>query len=499
MARSSGAGTQTLFCVPHAGGTAGVFRGVHAHLKDTVAPHPLELPGRGARAAEQPCADFRAAVHDIAARIREAAPPDGWALFGHSMGGLLAYEVVRNRRALGLTAPSRLVISGCAGPGRHAAAAAGDDGPGAGADLVERLVELGGLPREIADDPDAGAYFTGLVRADGRLLAGYRHEAGAGPLDCPLVLLLGSEDPLTDGRTPADWEEAAGRPVRVRHLEGAGHSLVTERPAETARLLTEELSRGRTAMATDANRDRYLDLMKKVLTNVVYEDAPLPSEWSPDAAYDPISRSTGLDWPSKAHTMVGMRRLDNVQFCVEQVLREAVPGDFIETGVWRGGTSIFLRAALQAWGVTDRTVWAADSFRGMPDVTDGAHPGDAALGTHRFNDVMGVPLDTVRRNFRTYGLLDDQVRFLEGWFKDTLPSAPVRELALIRLDGDLYESTEVALESLYPKLSVGGFVIVDDYIIDVCREAVHDFRGRHGITDAIHDIDGVGAYWRRTR
>lgn len=491
--------TATLFCVPHAGGTAGVFQDLTRHLAGAFQVRPLELPGRGARARERPCTDFAEAIRDLARQIREAAPPGGWALLGHSMGGLLAYEVARDHRALGLTRPERLLLSACPGPRWHAAAAEPEAGWGSDRDIAERLVALGGLPREVAVDADAAAYFTGLVRQDARLLTGYRYDPAGEPLGFPLALFLGSADPLTDAGTAAEWQEAAGRPPRVRRIADAGHSLVTERPEEMARMLSEELSGGQVDMGPDANRERYLDLMKKVLTNVVYEDAPLPSEWSPDAVFDPVSRSTGLDWPSQAHTMVGARRLDNVQSCVEQVLRDGVPGDFIETGVWRGGTSIFMRAVLQAWGVTDRTVWAADSFRGMPEVADGAHPGDVALGTHRFNDVMGVSLDTVRRNFRTYGLLDDQVRFLPGWFKDTLPSAPVRDLALIRLDGDLYESTMVALDHLYAKLSPGGFVIVDDYIIDVCRQAVHDFRDRHGITEPLHDIDGVGAYWRRTR
>jgi hypothetical protein len=94
-------------------------------------------------------------------------------------------------------------------------------------------------------------------------------------------------------------------------------------------------------------------------------------------------------------------------------------------------------------------------------------------------------------------LLDDQVRFLKGWFKDTLSHAPIERLAILRLDGDMYESTIQALDALYDKLSSGGFVIVDDYFLKPCAEAVHDFRTRKAIHDPIQDIDGLGAYWRR--
>ena len=93
-------------------------------------------------------------------------------------------------------------------------------------------------------------------------------------------------------------------------------------------------------------------------------------------------------------------------------------------------------------------------------------------------------------NFRRYGLLDEQVRFLQGWFRDTLPVAPIERLAVLRLDGDLYESTIQALESLYDKLSAGGYVIVDDYgNVAACRQAVHDFRAQRGINDPIQPID----------
>jgi O-methyltransferase len=112
--------------------------------------------------------------------------------------------------------------------------------------------------------------------------------------------------------------------------------------------------------------------------------------------------------------------------------------------------------------------------------------------------VLAVSEDTVRANFRRYGLLDDRVRFLRGWFKDTLPGAPIDQIGLLRLDGDLYESTIQALDALYPRLSVGGFCIIDDYhAIDACRQAVTDYREKHSISDNIVEIDGTGVFWRK--
>ncbi|WP_327088492.1 alpha/beta fold hydrolase [Nonomuraea sp. NBC_01738] len=463
----------TLFCIPHAGGSASAFAAWPGLAAGRVTIRPVELAGKGARSADPPYTDLAQAAEDVAAMIEKEA--DGpWAVLGHSMGGLIAYEAVRLLVARGHRPPARLYVSGCPAPNRE------PDGRWAG-EAVGFLKALDGLPPEISRDREAVEYFAELVTRDGHLLDGYRFTRGTTPLPAPVTVLTCADDPVTAESHPSDWEAVAGRPVRCREITGSGHLYPVHNAAECVEAVLADL--------VEAPGPRYLDLMKRTLTNLIYEDPPVPSTWSPELTYDRLSRTTGLDWPSKAHTMVGLRRLDNVQECVEQVLLDGVPGDLVETGVWRGGTTIFMRSVLAAWEVRDRVVWVADSFQGMPE--------DAALGTHRFNDFIGVPLETVRRNFAAYDLLDDQVRFLPGWFKDTLPAAPIERLAVLRLDGDLYESTMDALVNLYPKLSHGGFVIVDDYFLQVCRDAVYDFRERHGITDEIRDIDGYGAYWRR--
>jgi hypothetical protein len=214
--------------------------------------------------------------------------------------------------------------------------------------------------------------------------------------------------------------------------------------------------------------------------------------------FDAVKRAEGRDWPPLADTMIGLKRLDNLQFCTESIIKNNIPGDLIETGVWRGGGSIFMRAVLKAYGITDRTIWVADSFEGLPAPNADKYPQDAGDPHHTIK-FLAVSLEQVKANFAKYGLLDGQVKFLKGWFKDTLPQAPVGQLALIRLDGDMYESTMDGLKNLYPKLAVGGYLIVDDYVLKGCREAVHDFRSAQGIHDEIIDIDGTGAYWRRTR
>jgi hypothetical protein len=196
--------------------------------------------------------------------------------------------------------------------------------------------------------------------------------------------------------------------------------------------------------------------------------------------------------------MIGLARLNNLQFCVEDVLTRGVPGDLIETGVWRGGACIFMRGILKAYRVKDRRVWLADSFAGLPRPNAEKYPADAGDTQYSLSPVA-VPLEEVKANFERYGLADEQVHFLKGWFKDTLPTAPIKQLAVLRLDGDMYESTMDGLSNLYPKLSVGGYVIVDDYnVIAGCKKAIHDYRDSNRIEDPIRDIDGSGVFWQRT-
>ena len=241
-------------------------------------------------------------------------------------------------------------------------------------------------------------------------------------------------------------------------------------------------------------RGRYLDLMEKCLNNTIYDDPSLHS-----GIFDRQAREQGLDCPRTAHTMIGTRRLRNLRTLSETVLDERIPGDLIETGVWRGGACILMRAVLMAWKCTDRKVWVADSFAGVPPPDLATYPADDGdVGRLYQLKELAIAQEEVQANFRRYDLLDDQVQFLKGWFRDTLPTAPFERLALMRLDGDLYESTDVALRSLYPKLSPGGFVIVDDYgAIAPCRQAVTDFRAEKGITEPIQDIDGSGVFWRK--
>lgn len=239
--------------------------------------------------------------------------------------------------------------------------------------------------------------------------------------------------------------------------------------------------------ANPSAADLYIDIVAKSVLDIVYDERERELSGKP----------RGGNWPVRAHTMIGTTRMQNVIACVRNVLERGVPGDLIETGVWRGGATIVMRAVLQAYGVTDRSVWVADSFAGIPPPDPARFPDDEGMNFDAFTDLI-VPLEEVQRNFASYGLLDDQVKFVKGWFRDTLPSLDVRKLAVMRLDGDLYESTMIALESLYPKLSVGGYCIIDDYgVVPACAKAVEDYRARHNIAEKLEAVDWTAVFWEK--
>ena len=201
-------------------------------------------------------------------------------------------------------------------------------------------------------------------------------------------------------------------------------------------------------------------------------------------------------------TMMGMGALNNLHSCLDEVYANEITGDFVETGVWRGGGVIFMRAFLAAHGDKTRKVWACDSFRGLPKPSGRYSPDiDDKLWQSEY---LAVSVEQVKVNFAKYDLLDDQTIFLEGFFAETMPTAPISEIALLRLDGDMYESTIVVLEALYEKVSPGGFVIIDDYgMIPACNRAVDDFRRSVGVTDPLQIIGYVsgnplGAFWRKS-
>lgn len=245
-----------------------------------------------------------------------------------------------------------------------------------------------------------------------------------------------------------------------------------------------------------ALRAAYLDLLKLALCDLTGTSTVSVGKW-PDGSLTSRElrgehrrlRSAGMDWPLQGLTMVGLKRLDDLQACVESVVRDGVAGDLIEAGTWRGGSSILMRATLDTLGATDRTVWLADSFQGFPAAD---RQGDLSR-----TGFLAVSEDEVRDSFARLGLAAG-VRFVPGFFEQTLPGLSGERWAVLRLDGDTYEATWLALETLYGGLTVGGFLIVDDYrAMPECGRAVEAFRAHHGIEEPLEEVDWTCLRWRR--
>ncbi|MHB2016589.1 MAG: TylF/MycF/NovP-related O-methyltransferase, partial [Candidatus Xenobia bacterium] len=240
----------------------------------------------------------------------------------------------------------------------------------------------------------------------------------------------------------------------------------------------------------------YLDLLEKCLVNQLYQDPAI--DWQGRSgqavAFNPLMRLLGRDWPLQAPTMIGLMRLRNIRKLVDTVLDEEVPGHLLEAGAWRGGSSIYMRGILAARGVTNRRVFVADSFEGQPLPMA---PADAGDQTHSFPELC-VSEEQVRANFARYDLLDEQVVFVPGWFRESLPAAPVARIALLKLDAAMYGGTMDALQALYDRVSPGGYVAIDGYgSSPAVRAAVDEFRAQRGIDAGLSNVDGWGFYWRK--
>ncbi len=238
----------------------------------------------------------------------------------------------------------------------------------------------------------------------------------------------------------------------------------------------------------------YLELLKRCLLNTIYEDPNMNPHLPLN--YDAALRENGGDWPLLAHSLIGKKRLSQVEECVHQVLKDEVPGDLVNVGTWRGGTGILMRGCLKAYGDDTRNVWVFDTFEGVPAPNGSKYPIDAPWVFNVYKE-LAVSLEQVRLNFSKYDLLDDNTRFVKGLYAQTLPSTPINKISVLCVFGFLYELTMDVLVNLYSNVSPGGYVIINDFSLPTTQAAVNNFRNAYQITDPIHQIDSVGIYWQK--
>lgn len=277
------------------------------------------------------------------------------------------------------------------------------------------------------------------------------------------------------------------------------------------------------------NKD-YISLLKKILTNSIYE--PNTQTLTEQdilrctEIYNKIQNETphvlavypyitprelanifiSTRRSRNIHTYVPMVGLDNVEECLLNIYRDGVPGHVMDAGTLRGGMAILMRGVIKALNDESRHVYVADSFEGLPPPGDKDSIMDHEVW-YKFKDEAPeyyldckYSLDDVQRNFGAYNLLDERVIFLKGWFHETLPQLNDEIFSLIRLDADWHDSCRAVLDNIYPRLAVGGYVIVDDYNLQGCRSAIDEYRREHAIKDELQVADQRSGiiYWRKT-
>ena len=204
----------------------------------------------------------------------------------------------------------------------------------------------------------------------------------------------------------------------------------------------------------------------------------------------------------KELTLLPPKTLDNIKFCITEVINNNIEGDFIETGVWRGGAVIYAYHVLKEFN-SKRKIYVADSFSGLPKPNIRDYPQDMG-DPHWKIEKLKISLEEVKSNFKLFGDIDENIIFLKGWFKNTLYTNDIKKLSVLRLDGDMYESTWQALDALYPKLSVSGYCIIDDFGHVRAKKATLDYRQKYEIEDEIVLIDKTSGaypsiYWKKTK
>ncbi len=203
--------------------------------------------------------------------------------------------------------------------------------------------------------------------------------------------------------------------------------------------------------------------------------------------------------------------LKNTQMLSKTILKEGTPGDFVECGVFAGSHPAVMATVIEDMDRDGgRMVHLFDSFEGIP--SPGPNDNETitgCIGTEQrglvSTGVSVCSLEKVRRNMRIFGVPDRRLVYHKGWFQNTVQRAVVRgqlsgkKIAMLRLDGDLYESTMVCLEHLHPLVPRGGFVVIDDYALTGCRLAVTEYHAKHALKPQIISIRGGGGpvYYRK--
>ena len=247
----------------------------------------------------------------------------------------------------------------------------------------------------------------------------------------------------------------------------------------------------------------FSDLLARGLTGILiktpgFAPGPGPKENLKRIPFNYTRRYNGKDWPEFASTMAGMKRQMNIRDLIVDVEKHDIPGDIVEAGVWRGGSSIMIRGILDYIN-SPRTNWLFDSFSGLPKPT--TNHDDARWARM---DYVAVSLQEVKEYFHMANVRMDKVKFVKGFHCDTFPGVrngtiPLGNISILRMDSDMWEASMDILFHVWDRISVGGWVINDDGYLPA-DQAIKDFSNIHEFSfDKIQVGDGVAYYFQKTK
>lgn len=226
-----------LYCFPYSGASASFYLGWTAQLDKRIKIVPVEYPGRGSRFGEKCCNDMDEMVEAVSPAILKNGTKN-CAFFGHSLGGLVAYETALKLREMGKKLPKHMFLSGCTPPhekyGDKMLHLLSDD------EFLKELVELGGMKEEILNNREILKLYLPVIRADYRIYELYKYKAGQEPLPVDYTVLMGNTDVIAGGRNMMDWKSYTSEKFQMRHFEG-DHFFIHEQSGTLMETIEEQL------------------------------------------------------------------------------------------------------------------------------------------------------------------------------------------------------------------------------------------------------------------
>jgi O-methyltransferase len=203
-------------------------------------------------------------------------------------------------------------------------------------------------------------------------------------------------------------------------------------------------------------------------------------------------RMMRLVYRVRGYTAVFVPRLVALYKLSEEINQRSLPGDIVECGVYNGGSAAIMASHCERSPV-DRNVWLFDSFEGLPKPTD--KDGDKAPA---YEGWCHGDLSKVKKVLRKLRIPESRIHIIKGWFQDTFPSVQIRDIAILHIDADWYESVKLCLEKFYDSVQAGGYIVLDDYgDWEGCRIATDEFLKKRALDVKLIQVDYTGYYFQK--